>query len=731
MRFSEVQETDFSSFLTTPSDTVGYITVRSKKGPRVPVGILNENDCITYFGTPSADYPSVFEAIEYARYNKCWVVSAVADDALYGGVDVRSDGIEGFGAGCGRIYETFNGYTAIKRRPANTSAGPGNGSTATFSGTIAGISGTVPINGSSLQILVGGTAVAAVESSGSITGSAISGTGTLGLTSGAYNFTFAGSAGTAAAFTTTISGTTFDLSSGTKHKAVNVQIDSVLYANIDLGISATASQASIISAINAAVGSTVATANGNFIDFDGVIMDAVYGNIRISNPSDTTTYDSALTIVFDTAAVSVTGTNPTGSIPRYNQAVALAYTTTSNQAANVSHSFFCFSPYSDTDLGAIVTATSSRDFILDLYTIQTTGYALQDSYSYSLDQKKDGFGNSLYITDVFKYNPHVIPYVNSAFTGTVSFTTPVTQVDLTGGDRGSDPTSANYLTAWNYAQKALKYRSKTFLDVIGNSPVTIVSIRNTYQPWAFCASMIPMGNDATAAVAYRQGLAIDDDQIAFYTNWTEIKDPYNNSYAWTSRLGAVGKIYADKVDGYDAPSPAGVDLNLEGGQISSGFTPIQTEFEYSAAADIDTAYSAQVNMIVLDPDYGLMLIGDKTAKATNSDTSFIGTRRMYNLIIDTIKTQVLRQQVFKFNNATNRRRAYTLTNEFLIPIVNGEYLNSATVVCDESNNTAAILNQRKFVLGIYVQATPNSQEVILQFTRLANGVSVVDFLPKG
>ena len=724
-------ELDFSGFVNPNSNQIGVMVLKSRKGPmNTVIGAQGEEDVIRYFGNPSSDYPAVFEAIEYARSNKIWLVSAYAEDARYAGVDVRTDGLEGWGEDCGRVYETFTGYSAIKRRPDTFSVGTGDGTTDTFTGSITDISVSNTIDESSLEILLGGTVVSATESGGVISGSAIS-SGTLNRTSGAFNIVFAGTPGSAATYTTTIDGSSnYDLSSGSKNKAINLQIDNVLYEDIDLGNSAITTQAAVVSAINAAVGSTVAAVDGNFITIDGVIADATYGNIRITSPTDLVTYDSAVTIIFGAASpISVTGTNPTGSIPRYNQTIGFDYTTTSDQSANVSHSFFAFSPSSDIEYGVIVTpAAGGRDFVLDLYAKRTTGYSSIDSYSYSLDRKKDGFGRSLYIFDVFKNNPYLIPYVNSSYSGTVSFTAPTSQEDLTGGTRGGEPQASDYLTAWNHFQKRDRYRAKNFLDALGNSAGTIVGIRNTYQPWAFCATVLPFGSNASDAITAREALALDTDQLAIYTNWTEIEDPYNNSTAWVSRIGAVGVKYAEKEPAYDALSPAGVDRNLEGGQILSNFRPIRTEFDYSDQ-DLDDLDNNQINPIVLDPDYGLMIVGDRTAKVTNSDTSYIGTRRLYNRIIDTVKTQVLRQQVFKLNNDTNQRLAYTLTNDFMRPILAGGYLEQYTVVCDDTNNTSLVKNQRKFILSIYLTATPNSQEVILQFVRLASGQVIADFLP--
>ena len=138
--------------------------------------------------------------------------------------------------------------------------------------------------------------------------------------------------------------------------------------------------------------------------------------------------------------------------------------------------------------------------------------------------------------------------------------------------------------------------------------------------------------------------------------------------------------------------------------------------------------NAQINPIIFNPVYGVLAMGDRTLQVTNSDTSFIGTRRLYNYIIDNIVKQVLKKQEFKLNDPQHRLLATLLTNEFLSPIVNNGYLREAVVVCNESNNTNEVLNQRKFVLDIYVKVTPNSQVNLLRLTRLSQTQTIAQFV---
>lgn len=723
-------ERDFSGFVNINPSQTGAMVVKSGKGPRLPVACNGESDVIKYFGSPSAKYPALFEAVEYAKQNQLWVSAAYTTDALYAGVDVYTSTVTNFGTRTGRDLDTFIDYSTIEKEGTPYSAGTGNGIIAAYSGTVTGISLTNKIKNASFILKVGGTTKLVTETGGTLTGTDLSAPGTLNKDTGAYVISFAGVAGSEAAITTTVDGSSdFNLSVGLP-KAFNITIDGILFENVNLGSSASKTLAQVVSDINTAVGYSAASVSGNFILIEGQIPDATFGNITVTAPTDTVTYASALALVFTPGVTfTINGTNPTGAIPRYNQSVSIEYVTTSDQSLNISHSFFQISPSETLDLAVNIIHVSGSIYTLSLYLKTASGNnALESAYTYSLLREKDAFGRSLYIFDVFDGNSYVVPVVNNDYVATAT-PAATTIVDVTGGYRGTEPLTSNYLASWNNFQLANRYPVKTFLDPIGNAAAIIVDIRNLYQKQAFCITTVPFGNSPAQAITFRQGLSLDTDQIALYHGWTYVVDPYNNSFAWVSRIGAVGVKYAQMDDVFDSLSPAGIDENGHGGQITSTFTPKKMENDYSFDIQLNNADNAQINPIILDPTYGLLIVGDRTLKVINSDSSFVGTRRLYNLLVDTISSQILKQQVFKNNDVTHRARAKSLTEQLLEPILIGEFLREAAVVCDLTNNTDNILNQRKFLLSVYVKATPNSQRVILELTRLPQNVILADFVP--
>lgn len=728
----QVEERDYSGFVQPVVNETGAMVVDSFMGPTTPQLCQSENDVITYFGIPSASKWGTFEAISYANTAPVWVVRALGAGALYAGLDVKQSLIAGFGPRTGRDFDTFNPST-VKTNDIQT-VGVGDGITKVFTSTLA----HTPIVGGSYKLYSGTNLKDSTESSGVISGS--DATGTLNLSNGALSLTFSGTAGTPAIFNSTIDLTLgVDLSIGGKPKACKITIDQTIFDNINLGSSASTSQSAIITAINTALGYTAATAIGSaYIRITGRYGSSSLGQIIIAPPTDTITYDSAVNLVFAISPFvltqTVNATNPVGAVPLAGQNINVDYLYSQNLSTSLGFSVFAYSQYDDTffQLAASITHITGQQYTLVLYQkVPNKGYSQLNSYTFSFLREKDSFGKSLYYKDVFKYDPYIKIYVNPGF----NWNNPAvpsnsgTIVDFTGGNKGAPPQNSDFFAAWGNFQKATKYPAKILMDIYGGYANTLQNVLQNYQPYSMGISIIPPGNNAASAKIYRQSLGIDYDHMALYTNWATIVDPYNNSFAFVSQIGKIGVKWAQMQNVYDGLPPAGVDENQHGGQLdNSSFQVSDMEIVHYSEVDKQTLDQAQINPIILDPLYGPIIDGNRTLQVTLSDTSYIHTRRLYNLLEENIVTQVLRRQVFKLNDDVHRLQAKFLTEALLAPILAQNLLNEAVVVCDTTNNTGPVLDQRKFILDIYVKAAVSSEFVILRLTRLANAAVISQFI---
>lgn len=712
----QYEERDLSQFATIQANETGAMVIKSRKGPSTPKKVT-ASDATIFFGNPSSTYNEVFELLAFSKAAPCWAVSAIGEGALYGGVDILPESVVGFGVG--RDFDTYD-YTTVARYDQEN-IGTGNGVVQTFSGIT---THTPIINTDNISFTVAGkTSAINCDETGTLSGADIT-AGNIDLDTGEYSLTFSGTPGSYASITSTVDfSDTIDLSGSTKY--INIIIDGTV-KTINLGSSSTTTKNSVIDAINSAFGITVAESSGNFIKITGK-RGSTLGNVTVAAPSSG---DSALTLCFSATGqtLSNTGISPTGKIPSYGQSILLDYNYSVDNT-DISHSLFTISPYED-DLAVVVLSKGGYKFEATLYEITSSGgYSQVGVYDYSLIREKDGFGTSLYYEDVFRNDTYLQIKINPNFINVPYNITSTTKVDFSGGNRGEDPTDADYTAAWGNFNYASKYPARIFMDVHGTEQITLNNIIQTYQPKAQGISIIPRGNNASDAITFRSNLGLDSDDVCLYTNWAKIEDDFNNSFAWISHIGSIGRKFALMYDTWDAASPAGIDENGHGGQISD-WNVLEMENEYTdiptGGGELQLLDQSQINPFIKDDVYGVMAYGDRTLQVTNSDTSFVGTRRLYKNISEAVQTQVLRLQEFKNNDTPHQRSARIRTQGIVDPILAAGWLREATVICDDTNNTDAVKNRREFVLDIYVKVTPNSQRTKLRLTRLAQNQTVAE-----
>jgi len=734
----QVTETDLSGFVRPIVDETGAMVGDFEMGPGdVPAYCQSDSDSITLFGYPNAEKWANFEAIPFVQQAPLWQIRAIGANAKYAGVDVIGGAVNqvvAFGPRTGRDYATFN-PSSVSTNQIDV-IGTGDGVTALYTGTLS----KTPITSASFRLYNGATRMDASESGGAVSGT--DATGTLNLSNGAYALTYSGTAGSVAEFLGTI-----DLSGGVdlsvfgaKPKAIKLIIDQSIYDNINLGNSPTTTSGAIVSAINTAVGYTAASMNGNFIEIVGQLGSSTLGQIIIAAPTDTMTYDSGVNLVFAPSPAVLTATtaatDPTGAIPRAGQQVSVDFIYTQNLAASLQFSVFAFSPYNDShyQLAASIANTGGSKYTLTLYqNVPNKGLAQINTWNFSMIREKDSYNRQLYYKDVFKYVPYVKLYVNPAYTANpVVPTNSTAQVLFTGGYRGDNPQPSDFNTAWSVFQRNLKYPAKIFMDIYGGYENTVANIIQNYQRYSMGLTMVPPGNNAQGAILYRNATGIDYDHMAIYTNWATIRDPYNNSYAFISQIGAAGAKWAQMQRVFDGLAPAGENENGLGGQLE-GFQVVEMEsdvFNYTET-DLFNLDNAGINPIINDPIWGPTLMGQRTMQVRQSDTSYIHTRRLYNYILDNIERQVLRSQVFKLNDPMHQLKVKTNCEAIVNPLVDAGLLQIAIVVCGDGNNTGEVKEQRVFKVDIYVQATPTSEVVQLNLIRLPQSGQVLTQILSG
>lgn len=197
-------------------------------------------------------------------------------------------------------------------------------------------------------------------------------------------------------------------------------------------------------------------------------------------------------------------------------------------------------------------------------------------------------------------------------------------------------------------------------------------------------------------------------------NYLKVYDKYNDQYVFIADASSVAGIMAAS-DLSSAPwfSPAG---QRRGALL--GITGIS----YSATkSERDTLYKAGVNPVANIPGQGTLLFGDKTFLARPSAFDRINVRRLF-LTMERAIALAARNVMFEFNDEFTRAEFVNIVEPFLREIQGRRGITDFRVVCDESNNTAAVVDRNEFIANIFVKPARSINYVTLNFVAVRTGV---------
>ena len=162
-------------------------------------------------------------------------------------------------------------------------------------------------------------------------------------------------------------------------------------------------------------------------------------------------------------------------------------------------------------------------------------------------------------------------------------------------------------------------------------------------------------------------------------------------------------------------SPAGTTRGAILNGVRLAYNPTQSQR--------DRLYSARVNPIIFANDVGgIVLFGDKTALSASSAFDRINVRRLFIYIEEAI-TAAAKDQLFEFNDEVTRTNFVNIVEPFLRDVKSKRGITDFIVVCDETNNTPAVVDRNEFVADIFVKPTRSINFVGLTFVATRTGVS--------
>ena len=208
----------------------------------------------------------------------------------------------------------------------------------------------------------------------------------------------------------------------------------------------------------------------------------------------------------------------------------------------------------------------------------------------------------------------------------------------------------------------------------------------------------------------------------FDNGWKYVYDRFADKYRYIPCNGDVaGLCAATTANGLPWFSPAGLNRGAIKGAIKLAYSPTKSER--------DTLYQKRINPVTSLPGQGILLFGDKTALASPSAFDRINVRRLFNVIEKTIGNAA-KGVLFELNDEFTRNNFKNVVEPYLRGVQAERGITDFLVICDDTNNTGAIIDANEFKADFYIKPARSINFITLTFIATRTGVSFEEVIPR-
>ena len=208
----------------------------------------------------------------------------------------------------------------------------------------------------------------------------------------------------------------------------------------------------------------------------------------------------------------------------------------------------------------------------------------------------------------------------------------------------------------------------------------------------------------------------------FDNGWKYVYDRFADKYRYIPCNGDVaGLCAATTANGLPWFSPAGLNRGAIKNAVKLAYSPTKSER--------DTLYQKRINPITSLPGQGILLFGDKTALASPSAFDRINVRRLFNVIEKTIGNAA-KGVLFELNDEFTRNNFKNVVEPYLRGVQAERGITDFLVICDDTNNTGAIIDANEFKADFYIKPARSINFITLTFIATRTGVSFDEVVPR-
>ena len=200
----------------------------------------------------------------------------------------------------------------------------------------------------------------------------------------------------------------------------------------------------------------------------------------------------------------------------------------------------------------------------------------------------------------------------------------------------------------------------------------------------------------------------------FDSGYKYMYDRFNETFRYVPLNGDIaGTCARTDIQQFPWFSPAGTSRGTILNAVKLAYNPGKKQR--------DLLYSNRINPVVFSPGAGIILFGDKTGFGKSSAFDRINVRRLFIYLEDAISAAA-KDFLFEFNDEITRTNFVNIVEPFLRDVQSKRGIQDYVVICDETNNTASVIDSNEFVADIFIKPARSINFIGLTFIATRTGV---------
>jgi len=268
---------------------------------------------------------------------------------------------------------------------------------------------------------------------------------------------------------------------------------------------------------------------------------------------------------------------------------------------------------------------------------------------------------------------------------------------------------------------------KETAQALANKLISVAETRQDAIAFISPYRLAFLNDGSVGTVTVNSDADITDNVLSFYAPITSSSyavfdsgykytyDRFSDTFRYIPLNGDIAGLCArNDLNNFPWFSPAGTARGAILNAVKLTYNPSKVQR--------DKLYSNRINPVIFSPGDGIVLFGDKTGFAKSSAFDRINVRRLF-IYLEQAIAAAARDQLFEFNDEITRTNFVNIVEPFLRDVQAKRGIFDYVVICDETNNTAAVIDNNEFVADIYIKPNRSINFIGLTFVATRTGVS--------